>query len=39
MNNQFVEMNQIGICVRDLDRAIVNMKKYLDAIQALSEKR
>lgn len=27
MNNQFVEMNQIGICVRDLDRAIVNMKK------------
>lgn len=27
MENQFIEMNQIGICVKDLDRAIANMKK------------
>ena len=27
MENQFIEMNQIGICVRDLDRTISNMKK------------
>lgn len=26
MDNQFVEMNQIGICVKDLDKAIENMK-------------
>lgn len=27
MENQFIEMNQIGICVRDLDKAIAGMKQ------------
>lgn len=27
MENQFIEMNQIGICVVDLDKAISNMEK------------
>ncbi len=27
MENQFIEMNQIGICVKDLDRAISGMKQ------------
>ena len=32
MENQFIEMNQIGICTRDLDRSIAAMKAVFDAV-------